>query len=289
MKSTLRQDNGHRLERLCGRLPGGRPTPGDRIRFGSGAEGIERLEASFRGQAFSPHRHDTYAIGITLAGVQTFRYRGEQRHCLPGQYHVLHPDELHDGGAGTDEGFRYRIIYIDPALVQEALGGRPLPFVRSPVVDASLLAEGVASDVWDIDADIDDLSRIEVVVAMAELLVTAASGGVPKPPALAFAQVSRMRDLIAACPATRYAMDELERITGLDRWTLARQFRALFGTSPSRFRILRQLDHVRRLLSDGTSLAEASVEAGFADQSHMSRRFKSAYGLTPAAWVSAIA
>ncbi|MDR3536550.1 MAG: AraC family transcriptional regulator, partial [Acetobacteraceae bacterium] len=30
-------------------------------------------------------------------------------------------------------------------------------------------------------------------------------------------------------------------------------------------------------------------EAGFADQSHMSRRFKSAYGLTPAAWASAIA
>ncbi|WP_331459548.1 AraC family ligand binding domain-containing protein, partial [Nonomuraea sp. SBT364] len=24
-----------------------------------------------------PHRHDTYAIGITLTGVQTFRYRGE--------------------------------------------------------------------------------------------------------------------------------------------------------------------------------------------------------------------
>jgi hypothetical protein len=34
--------------------------------------------------AFAPHRHDTYAIGITLAGVQTFRYRSEQRHCLPG-------------------------------------------------------------------------------------------------------------------------------------------------------------------------------------------------------------
>jgi AraC-like DNA-binding protein len=32
----------------------------------------------------------------------------------------------------------------------------------------------------------------------------------------------------------------------------------------------------------------ASLEAGFADQSHMSRRFKSAYGMTPAAWIAAI-
>jgi AraC-like DNA-binding protein len=188
---------------------------------------------------------------------------------------------MHDGGAGTDEGFGYRIIYINPCLVQEALGGRPLAFVPSPVVDASLLPEGFRSDAWDIDAEIDDISRIEVVVAVAQLLVAAASGGMPKSAALAVGPVSRVRDLIAACPAERHSMDELERLTSLDRWTRARQFRMLFGTSPSRFRTLRQLDHVRRLMSSSISLAEASVEAGFADQSHMPRRFKSAYGLTP--------
>ena len=42
---------------------------------------------------FSPHRHDTYAIGITTAGVQEFRYRGRRHICLPGQLHFLYPDE----------------------------------------------------------------------------------------------------------------------------------------------------------------------------------------------------
>ena len=83
-------------------------------------------------------------------------------------------------------------------------------------------------------------------------------------------------------------MNELERQSGLDRWTLARQFRAAFATSPSRFRTMRQLDHVRRLLRAGTSLAEAALEAGFADQAHMSRHFKAAHGLTPGAWISLI-
>ena len=72
----------------------------DRIEAAPGADGIERLQAHFHGQAFSPHRHDTYAIGLTVAGVQRFRFRGEQWQCLPGQCHILHPDELHDGGAG---------------------------------------------------------------------------------------------------------------------------------------------------------------------------------------------
>lgn len=269
----------------CARPPG---AGGNRIRMGRGGAGIERAEAFFHGQAFAPHRHDTYAIGVTTAGVQTFRYRGERRVCLPGQCHILHPDELHDGGAGTEAGFGYRIVYVDPGLVQQALGGRPLPFVRAPVVGGALLPEGFSSGAWDLDGEIDALARVEIAVAVANLLV-AASGGTPlRPGARALDAVQRVRELIAATPAERHAMETLERASGLDRWTLARQFRALFGTSPGRFRTQRQLDLVRRLLAAGTPAGAAALEAGFADQSHMTRHFKRAYGLTPAAWAAAL-
>ena len=73
-----------------------------------------------------------------------------------------------------------------------------------------------------------------------------------------------------------------------DRWALARQFRAAFGTGPSHFRTMRQLDHARRMISGGLPLAEAALEVGFADQSHMSRMFKRAYGRTPANWATAL-
>lgn len=53
-------------------------------RAGQGSDGIERLQAYLTELAFSPHGHDTYAIGVTLSGGQRFRYRGEQRYCLPG-------------------------------------------------------------------------------------------------------------------------------------------------------------------------------------------------------------
>src|SRR5438270_3866854 len=101
MRETLRGVDTDGLERSCT----------NSIRFGAGAAGVERAEACLSTCAFEPHRHDTYAIGITLAGVQTFHYRGERRVALPGQVHVLHPDETHDGAAGTDAGFRYRIVY----------------------------------------------------------------------------------------------------------------------------------------------------------------------------------
>jgi hypothetical protein len=44
---------------------------------------------------------------------------------------VLYPDEVHDGRAGTEQGFGYRIVYVEPALLVEAvraIHGRPRPF-----------------------------------------------------------------------------------------------------------------------------------------------------------------
>ena len=40
------------------------------------AGGIELLSAWFAGKAHRTHRHDTYAIGVTDAGMQVFDYRG---------------------------------------------------------------------------------------------------------------------------------------------------------------------------------------------------------------------
>ena len=72
------------------------------IVVGEGGGAIERLEAHFARDGYALHRHDTYAIGITLSGVQTFRYRGSQRYSLPGECHILHPDEPHDGAAADE-------------------------------------------------------------------------------------------------------------------------------------------------------------------------------------------
>ncbi|BBK42679.1 AraC family transcriptional regulator [Allostella vacuolata] len=258
---------------------------GHRLRMGGGAAGIERLEASFRGRPFAPHRHDTYAIGITVAGVQTFGYRGRRWQCLPGECHILHPDELHDGAAGTEAGFGYRIAYVDPALIQEALDGRPLPFVADPVVRGRDVPPALVEWLHRIDEPIDGFERLELASALAGFLARHAGAPPLRPVPLRLAALRRVRDLIVGDPRMLHPLEEFERLSGIDRWTIARQFRAAFGTSPSRFRTMRQLDLARRLMAGGTPLSEAALEAGFADQSHLSRQFKRAYGLTPARWM----
>ena len=282
MSGSLAGRGPRRLEGLC------EPAPAARVRAEPASGGVERLEARFTGRAFAPHRHDTYAVGITLSGVQAFRYRGADRRCLPGRCHVLHPDETHDGTAGTAAGFAYRIIYVDPALVRQALGSRgPLPFVADPVLDRTAAERARLAEALDVGSPLDEVGRVDAVAVVADLLA-AASGTPARTGTLPLRALWRVRDRLAADPARWPAAAELERLSGLDRWALARAFRAAFGTSPSRFRTMRQLDHARRQIARGASLAAAAAGAGFADQSHLSRQFKRAYGLTPGRWAAAL-
>lgn len=79
-------------------------------------------------------------------------------------------------------------------------------------------------------------------------------------------------------------LEMLENASGRERWSLSRDFRALYGTSPYRFVTLRRLDRFRGLILDGFTLVDASLAAGFHDQSHMTRHFTRCYGVPPMRW-----
>jgi len=272
MHPTLDGLDDRGLERSC-----------DRIRLGAGAKGIERAEVRLRGRGFAPHRHDTYAIGITTAGVQTFRYRGRRRMCLPGQVHVLHPDELHDGGPATDAGFAYRILYVEPELVRDALGDAPLPFVAEPVHDRTPAAAPLLPLLSDLGDPLGDLARSDAAASVADVL-RALADRPEHEAAIDLAAVARVREHLAAHACEQTPASTLEQIAGLDRYTLARHFRRAYGTSPDRYRTLRRLAVARSAIADGAPLARAALDAGFADQSHMTRQFVRAFGLTPGRW-----
>jgi AraC-like DNA-binding protein len=258
----------------------------DSIRFGPSAHGVERAEVYLSTCAFEPHRHDTYAIGLTTAGVQIFRYRGSRRICLPGQLHVLHPDETHDGAAGTDDGFGYRILYIAPELVRDALAGHALPFVGDPVQELTPMARPIASLLADIDEPINELGCAEIAAAVADGLLSLSGQTNFGRATIDIRAVELVRDYLVAHASEQTPASILEKIAGIDRFTIARQFRWAFGTSPDRYRTLRRLALARAAIESGQSLARAAAESGFADQSHMTRQFKRTYGLTPGRWMA---
>jgi hypothetical protein len=139
MEGKRSRDSGIGLERLCTK------PSADWMRRTDAVGGVELLHAWLQGVAYHKHRHATYAIGLTDTGVQVFDYRGAAHISTPGKVVVLHPDEIHDGRAGTAAGFGYRLLYVEPAFIFEAVRvlcghAGSLPFVRDPVTTNTTLS-----------------------------------------------------------------------------------------------------------------------------------------------------
>lgn len=272
------------LGRLCN--DGG----GDRIIAAPAVDGIERIEGRFSGTAYEPHRHDTYAIGVTLHGVQTFRYRGETRYSLPGQIMVLHPDEVHDGGAATEAGLRYRMLYMEPSLLAESIDqqGRSLPFVKEGVIEDAQLCEALLTALGPLDEPLEPLFLDDFIARLTDGL--ARHSGETAAPFAGFCQrsVKLARDYLEAHALRRVRSEELEAVTGMDRFRLSRHFRAAYSTSPHRFQLMRRLQRARHMIQTGEPLAEIAPATGFSDQSHFNRHFKKAFGVTPGRWAALV-
>jgi AraC-like DNA-binding protein len=160
------------------------------------------------------------------------------------------------------------------------------------VLHSPLLATALAGA---FDGAMEPLRADALVSALAQGLLAAASSpqaaaGPGAGPGRSGATAARSMDAPAVQRACEYLSahclrvvrsEELERVSGLSRFELALQFRRRHGTSPYRYLLMRRLDHVQARLRHGAVLADLAAEAGFADQAHMTRMFKAAFGLTP--------
>lgn len=252
--------------------------------------GIETIRAHFEGHAYDPHFHDSYLIGFTEQGVQQFHCRRTLHSSTPGQVFLLEPGELHDGHAPTPGGFTYSMLYLDPRWIEREL--RAL-FEEAPSQCQPSFAKTLASEPALVPVIADaflalqsqDL-RIVRQAALDALLGKLARhltwrprlAADPRLPAVAL----RARDYLHAHMEQDLGLNDLARATGVDRFRLSRAFKAAFGIAPHAYLVQLRLAKARQLLAAGQPPALVAMTLGFADQSHMGRWFRRAYGLTPA-------
>ncbi len=204
---------------------------------------------------------------------------------MPGNAIILHPDEAHDGRSGSEIGFGFRMLYVEPRLIFDAVASitgktGSLPFAREPVAPNPILA-GTVADAFL--AEPGSLAVTDVVLGLARGLLYAdrESSRAAATERIDAPAVERTREFLSANDDRQVAVRELERVSGLSRYELSRQFRRRCGTSPYRYSVMRRLDRSRRLIGENESLAATAADCGFSDQAHFTRTFKAVYGMTP--------
>jgi AraC-like DNA-binding protein len=238
------------------------------------------------------HTHEALRVMLPASRFAVVDGRRASVVVRPGQVHVAAPLELHGARSLEDVPCAMRVILVAPAVLPNlgaepsGLGRRAAPGLQQFVVDDPALY----AELW---ALIDDLRRPLVALAcaprllgcLARLLAGPAAPPAHAPKAQAGRQavgVDRVRDFLRAHVAESVSLDELASVAGLSKFYLLRAFRRTHGVTPHAYQMQLRLAHAWRVIMEGRSLSRATYDAGFADQSHLTRRFSAAFGLTPA-------
>lgn len=238
---------------------------------------------------FRPHIHDRYVVWLNTGGGERYSARGGSDILQPGSISVFEPGLVHANRPCEKSDRHLRSFYIDEVFFSELLEQADLRgeyyFERNPVTDRDLwmklafLHERIMGKPGDLDTD----GRI--LEAFRDLLVRHGhTRGAQNGPTSGDYRIDRAVEFFHAHLDREIRLPELAETLGCTQFHLIRLFRTHKGMTPHAFLLQLRLERARRLLSRGMAAAEAAFAAGFSDQSHLTRRFKQRYGLTPSAY-----
>jgi AraC-like DNA-binding protein len=246
--------------------------------------GVEALHASFVTHRYPAHLHQSWTVASVDEGAATFELE-RSRHVAPaGTTFLIPPGAVHTGEPASADGYRYRVLYLDPAdCWDETDGSRPLRNDRNvPVVlDHQELAGRLARLHAALASPAIALEQGEMLSSTTSLLADIVSGQRPSTRPVAHRGVSQAIDYIHAHLVEDFSLHDLADAVGTSPYHLARTFHDRVGVPPSSYRRALRVLAAQRLLRLGRRPADVAAECGFYDHSHLNRHFKSVTGVTP--------
>ncbi|HEX8359702.1 MAG TPA: AraC family transcriptional regulator [Longimicrobium sp.] len=246
---------------------------------------VMRVEGSYRLWRWY---HDTYALCTAYGGTGEVQYRQGIHSVRPGDTLLMEPGEVHTDRR-VEGPAAFRVLYVAPEVLarfREDGSEGPVHLRRAHTSDRTLfrvltsLHEALDRGASALEAE------CRLALALHEVLSRFAAPG-PRSTVddAAAAPLMRARDLLHASPAQPVSLDELAAAAGLSKFHLLRAFAKRFGLPPHTYHTQLRIATARALLANGVSISRAALEAGFADQSHLTRHFARIVGVTPGAYV----
>ncbi len=262
-----------------------------RARLGRCGPPLDLLTARFDRHVYAPHAHEEFTIGVCVGGSEVIDYRGGRIRTHPGSIVVLAPGEMHTGGPGTTtEGYAYRALYADPALLTDGILGAALPHFREPLLDDAELAVALRTAHTQLSVCPDPLEVESRLPWLLTALARRHSTSSPAPDEIPGAAwvAHAVRDRLADELLTPPSLSSLAADFDLSRYQLLRAFRTTMGIPPYAWLAQYRVTRARGLLEAGGRPAEVAAQVGFADQAHLTRWFRRVLGVTPAAYRNSV-
>ncbi|WP_370030832.1 AraC family transcriptional regulator [Qipengyuania mesophila] len=241
---------------------------------------IELVAVAYRNRDFPVHIHDQYVIGAIEKGAEILSLEGKRHVVGEGDLITISPGKAHSNSSLGDEVLEYRVFYMPPDLVEAFTGRHGLCFETPCRRNPSAAKRLLQLHRWFVRGGGD---RLEQETATAEIInIAIENAGWPDEKIQTPQTVRRAKRYIDNHYRESFGLDALAEIAGVTKSHLVRSFKSAHGLSPFAYRTQRRIHEAKRLVLEGTPLAEIAAELGFSDQSHLTRQFQSMVGISPA-------
>lgn len=241
------------------------------------------------GLTFARHSHDECVIGVNLVGTEQVWLDRRTFEAGPGSITLYNPGQIQGGGAAEGVPWHFVSLYAGADRLADDLGLAHLEFDRALCFAPALAAQLAHAAKGALSADplLRGLNEDALVVLLGEV-VKLSGVRLPDGASAGSRLVAQAQELLAAQLHQGVALDALGDELGLSKFHVLRTFQKETGLSPRQWAMQLRTRRAKGLLRSGLSAAEVAHDLGFADQSHLNRHFRAAYGITPGRYQSAI-
>lgn len=241
------------------------------------------------GLTFARHSHDECVIGVNLLGEEKVWLDRHEFEAGPGTITLYNPGQIQGGGAADGTPWQFVSLYATADQLAADLGLQHLEFDRSLCFQPEL-AQRLAAAVkgaLSSDALVREFNEEALVLLLGE--VASVSGvRLPGSTRTGKSMISRAKALLASQLQQSLPLDELGDELGLSKFHLLRTFQKETGLSPRQWAMQLRTCRAKGLLRNGLAASDVAHLLGFADQSHLNRHFRAAYGITPGRYQSVL-
>ncbi len=239
-------------------------------------EGVEIKRCKNNPHAYKPHVHNELSLGYIEEGSTDFSFNDKTIIYRSGDGVMIPPLMTHRCAPKDLNHWGYVMLFVNPSYYSDVVRfsqakkltgnetGKLIGFIEQ------LLIEKIP----------DTLENILI-----ELLLEFGDDDISEFTATNTRDIQSIHDYILHHVNDIITLEKLQQMSGLNKYTIIRNFKKLYLTTPAAYHLQYRVAEAKRLLSKGADVFDICEELRFYDQAHMIREFKKMYGITPGTYI----